>query len=270
MLKEAYAVYYTLKNYGHILKDSRVRFQQDNKAVETCFKFGSRNCPALTKIIRQIHEMANKYNVAMVMEWVSTLEQEADEASRAVDSKEAIFVKGQFTEIENLLSVKFTLDAFANPDNTRCKNYFSLRDTAGNLGTDFFTQEDFGNNVIWVFPPKPMENYAFQHMQKYGEKNKWAFVLTEYEVASPIWPEIKNDPKFSYLCFEKEECPILFPTGKRNGEMGFWRTPTHLTVTVLFFDPSKPDKVPPVSDNRASQSRADDTQTTASSRNEKK
>ena len=54
MLKEAYAVLYTLRNYGHILKNSRVLFQQDNKAVSCSFYHGCKNSMELTKYIRQI------------------------------------------------------------------------------------------------------------------------------------------------------------------------------------------------------------------------
>ena len=113
MLKEAYAVYYTLKHYGHLLQDSRVMFLQDNKAVECSFEFGSKNSPALTKYIRMIHEEANKWNVAIEVEWVPTHLQEADEASRTIDSKEAILKTADFAMIEKMLGWKFSLDTFA-------------------------------------------------------------------------------------------------------------------------------------------------------------
>ena len=239
MLKEAYAVLYTLKTYGHLLKNSRVKFQQDNRAVSCSFVHGSKNSPALTNFIREIHEEGAKWNISMDMDWCPDHEQEADEASRTIDSKESVFRTKIFKEIEKLLNWEFSLDAFAGPDNRKCKNYISMRDTTDNWATDFFAQEDFKGETIWVFPPKPMENYAFQHLEKFGSKNRWAFVLCEFEIASPIWPIIRRDHRYLAKSWEAKDCPILFPTKVKTEGLGYWKKPTHMTVTVIVFDPKR-------------------------------
>ncbi|CAG5101425.1 Oidioi.mRNA.OKI2018_I69.YSR.g17076.t1.cds [Oikopleura dioica] len=255
MIKEAYAVHYVVKNYGHLLKNSRVLFKQDNKAVETCFLHGSRKSPELTKWIRMIHEEANKYNIAMDMEWVSTTEQEADEASRKIDTKEAVIKNQAFLNLNKALGKECTLDAFANPANAKCEKFWSLRDTAGAAGVDFFTQEDFGSEVLWVFPPKPMEDFAFQLLQERGKNNFWIFCLEEHETASPIWPEVLNNAYFRILDPETNN-PVLFPAKVRSEEFGFWREPSHVSFSFIGHHPENIDLCSEWTGNKTSSKRA--------------
>ena len=245
-IKEAYAVYYVLKNYGKKFRNRRLHFLNDNMAVVKTFEFECQN-PALTRLIRMIHEEAVKYNILLDKDWVSTLDQEADAASRTVDVKEAIFRKEKFEEIEKNLGIKFTLDFMATSTNTKCEKYISLREENDAWKTNFFTVKNFGENILWAYPPKGCTDKTFNYLVSYAKKNTWVLVVVEYESASPIRVQAKEcNLEIKDLVFKDQ---ILFPAKKSCKKWDYWKVPQRLSVFLVINKCSLKRKIPNVKDS---------------------
>ena len=236
-VKEAWAVLYCIENYGHLLKNRTIHFLNDNQVVWRTFFIGGRN-PGLNRILRRIHEKANELNAQLKISWCSTKEQLADEASRTVDVKEAIFKSDDFAKLQNVLGIHFTLDVFATLNNKKCEKYISLRKEEHAWSMDFFCTNNFNNEIIWAFPPQVVLLQAFRWLQKNARNNVWALVILEYELSCPIWVETRNKAEFSKFDLHKLGNPVLFPAKKADDELGYWRIPERAKCSLLIHKPS--------------------------------
>jgi len=244
-LKEAYAVLYTLRNYGKKFRNRKILFQNDNKAVTTTFEVGCQD-PRLTRFIRQIQEEAFKHNISLVCDWCSTKDQKADGASRRIDIREAIFRRQAFNDLSTKLNLEFTLDAMAMPNNAKCKAFVSRQQMDLAWNSEFFSIRDFKEHVIWVFPPKACTVTAFHWLQQHAKKNVWALVLVEYESISSIWPEIVKKPEFKVIT-DLGKDPILFPCKRWAKKFqGYWKAPLMMTVSILVHTPVSRKRTCPV------------------------
>ena len=187
-------------------------------------------------LIKEIHMFALKYNMSLDIEWVPTLEQKADEASRLEDVREAIFCNEAFQKLQEQIKVEFTLDVFASEANKKTEKFVTRQRTPLAWAMDFFTVKSFDDHVIWAYPPKPLTVPAFASLQQAARKNTWCLVVVEFEAVSPIWPEIKGSPYFEKIEWTAAECPIRYPS-KELGEQGYWRIPQRAKVTVLVHRP---------------------------------
>ena len=161
-IKEAYAVWYTLKHYGKKFRNRKLNLMNDNMAVVLTMEHGSKKDKRLNKLFKSIHQMAFDHNISLGIEWVSTKIQKADWASRQVDSKEAIIRKNVFEKIQSDLNLKFTIDAMAMPNNTKCEKFISLKEESTAWKHDFFSVKSLElEEVIWIYPPKPMAEKAY-------------------------------------------------------------------------------------------------------------
>ena len=111
------------------------------------------------------------------------------------------------------------------PNNAKCKNFISRQATDLAWAHEFFSVRDFGEHVIWAFPPKACTTTAFRWLQERARKNIWALVLVEYESISPIWPDVVNNPEFDIIK-NLEGDPILYPCKRWSKKfMGYWKAP---------------------------------------------
>lgn len=234
-LKEAFAILYVLRCYGHKFINRRIHFLNDNQAVCKTFETGSRK-KAVNSVLREIHETANKYNIELEISWVPTTEQEADAASRTIDVKEAIFRKGNFLKLEKRLGIKFTLDSMATRQNSKCKQFISLRPVDGSFGSDFLAQTYFGKHNLWVFPPKVLTLVVFQALLRNARKNFWCLIIMDYETLNPVWSEITSNPDFEII-EDLGDTPVLFPS-KELTTFGYWKVPKKAKISAVIHRPA--------------------------------
>jgi hypothetical protein len=234
--KETFAVKYVLKVYGSRFKNSRILLYNDNQNLVNSFQHGTRDL-YVNKMIKEIHMIALKHNIHADISWVPTTAMLADENSRTEDTREAILTTAAFQEVERKAQVKFSLDCFAIETNKKCECFITRQSSSLAWATDFFSVKSFGEHCLWVYPPLPITAPAFLHLMQAAKKNWWALLIVEFEVTSPIWPEIKGNPFFRKIELQTNPA-VLYPT-KQKGEHGYWRVPKRLTVSVLLHSPEK-------------------------------
>jgi hypothetical protein len=235
-IKEAWAVLYCIETYGHLMRDKTIHFYNDNQVVKYAFHVGSPN-QALNRIIRKIHEKATELNAELLVTWVPTDAQLADEASRTVDVKESLFKKSVFEQLQITLGISFTLDALATRNNSKCKKFISLRREEGAWARDFFSVENFSTEIIWAFPPQVLVLQTYQRLRKFAENNTWGLVILEYEMYSPIWFDALKNPNFEKFDLNNLNEPILFPSKVFDDEIGYWIAPKKARCMLLLHVP---------------------------------
>jgi hypothetical protein len=230
-LKEAFAVWYTVTHYGHLLRHKLVHFYNDNKSVTAAFMYGC-SSKALCRIIRLIHEKAEEFNITLKISWVSTHDQLADEASRRIDVREAVIRDGIFEHIEAQLGWTFDLDLFATFGNKRCQRYCSYKREGSAWRRDALTMRDFKDFVIWAFPPQVIVHLVYRRLAYFARKNNWCLLIIEYEVCAPIWVEALKNPNCRKIPLIHIEDPVLFPA-KKVGTYGYWKVPERAVIHLL-------------------------------------
>ena len=191
-LKEAWAIWQCLLTIGPALIDKCLLFQCDNKAVADCFDVGSRDL-TLNQILKDINLYCVLHGITTRIAWIPTTQQLADEASRLVDWNEEIFNPTIFPLFYQWLQMDITLDAMSQFYNTVCPWFVSRAPDPRAWATDFFKVKNFGENNIYVFPPKPMQKYAAQHLVKYAMQHNWVLIWhiwTNEPAWTPLYPTI--------------------------------------------------------------------------------
>ena len=237
-IKEAYTIKLVLIHYASLLKDSRINFLCDNMAVVKTFEFGASN-PVLNNIIREINELAVDNNMVVTIDWVSTLDQAADEKSREIDQKEEILKAEVFEKLEVACDFQFSLDGAARPFNTKLPKFISLGREDQAWAFDFLGVKDFKEENIYVFPPFPMVDLFFLHLKAVAMSNNWCLVFHVFEDWPIFMAEIHKDSRFKILELGNRENPAsLFPSKTCSKSFGYYEHNTLALLTVaLIFTP---------------------------------
>ena len=214
----------------------------DNMAVVSTFQFGCQN-PALTRLIRMIQEEATRHNISLDIDWVPTLEQEADLASRTIDVKEAIFRRDKLEELEKELGIKFTLDIMATSTNKKCEKYIALREEDDAWRTNVFSVRDFEDNVLWAYPPKGCTDKVFNYLVRYASKNTWVMLVVEYESVSPLRVAAKEHKNLEVKDLKFKD-QILFPSKKWCKKWDYWKVPQRMSAFLVINKCSLKRKIP--------------------------
>ena len=168
-VKEAIAIREALRQMGHSLFGKSILLECDNHAVCQTMKFGAKD-PVLTKVIKEIHIDAVTFGCQLVVEWVPSEAQKADEPSRELTIRENEIAWPAFKQIQTELNWIFTLDALATRWNKKAKNFIAWEFDYDAYGRNLLTIKEFGNHTIWAYPPDTILTEVAKHLVSLATK----------------------------------------------------------------------------------------------------
>jgi hypothetical protein len=83
---------------------------------------------------------------------------------------------------------KFTIDLFADDDNTKCKKFYSNYWCRGTRGIDAFAQ-DWSKEIAWICPPVKV---VAKVIQKISATNLEGILLVPEWPTAEFWPLVFN------------------------------------------------------------------------------
>ena len=183
-LKEALAIYWMLIDFRAELGSKRIIHFCDNQAVVYSYNGLGTKTESLQDIIRSIYLELDKMGSKLVLYWINTHNQLADEASRYVDYNEEFIPKSLFRSTCDHLKVYPTVDAFATAANTKCMRYitFGLSGDPNCIAFDFFTIDPkvLLSEILWIFPPKNQIQQAMAHLARYYQNHRYLLVFHSF------------------------------------------------------------------------------------------
>ena len=160
--------------------------------MDNFHSLGSKNDRA-NKVILQIYQELKRISSTLVLKWVSTHYQLADEASRNINWNEEYIPEIEFARLCNQLQIVPTIDLFASRANHKCPKWinYGLENFPGCVGFDFFAFNPklVKNHVLFAFPPKNIINKVAAHLDKFYKKHKFVLifhVFAEIPIGIPI------------------------------------------------------------------------------------
>ena len=183
-LKEALAIYWQLEDFRAELSSKRLIHFCDNQVVVLAFNGQGSKTPKLQNIIKLIYVKLHKMGSRLVLYWVNTENQLADEASRFIDYNEEFVPQILFNELCNKLKITPSLDAFASKANRKCPKWinFGIHSDPNCVAFDFFTVKPSAleSEILWIFPPKNLINQTIAHLVRYFRKHRFLLVFHSF------------------------------------------------------------------------------------------
>ena len=183
-LKEGLAILWQLEFFEKRLTGKRIIHFCDNQNI--CFAYnglGSRT-DKLNSIIRLIYFKLKDMGSTLVMYWINTEDQLADEASRFIDYNEEFIPSSLFYEVCENLKVQPTVDAFATTANKKCSKFisFGLNSDPNCISFDFFsmTPKLLKNEIAWIFPPKNLIDQVTAHLGRYYQNHRYILIFHSF------------------------------------------------------------------------------------------
>ena len=149
--REIKAVSVGLSAFGEILKNKVVKWHSDSQAAIKIISVGSQ-VQVLQEIAMDIFSTCLKYSIKLIPEWVPRSDnQTADELSRIIDYDDW-GTTSEFFIFMNQLWGPYTVDRFANYENTKLPRFYSRFWSPGCENVDGLSQNwEMENN--WLVPP---------------------------------------------------------------------------------------------------------------------
>ena len=175
--KELLAVKYVLKSFGNQLQNESIKVHVDNFNVSRILSVGS--CKEnLQEIAIDIFKFCLNNNIKLIAEWIPRKNNTfADRLSRFNDTDNWGIDYKTF-EFLSRLHGPFTVDRFADHQNTKLQKFNSRFYCPGTSAVDTFTVNWQGENN-WVCPPTSLIGSTLRHMK-----------ICECKVTLliPLWP----------------------------------------------------------------------------------
>ena len=120
----------------------------------------------------------------MVLYWINTHNQLADEASRFVDFNEEFIPSKVFHSTCEKLQIMPTIDVFASAANKKCEKWvnFGISGDPTCVAFDFFSirPADLLKEILWVFPPKNLIQQTMAHLARYYSNHRYLLVFHSF------------------------------------------------------------------------------------------
>ena len=209
--KELLAIFYTISAFGEDLAGENVLVHCDNMVAVSCVcKFGSKD-PLKDHIVRELFQLAQKYNFTLQGTWVSgKANSRADRLSRKLDLNPRLewsIPQNVFDNLCNLLPWHPDIDLFASHLNNKCAKYCSRMTNPHCLRVDAFTL-NWSDYCSYIFSP-----FRLLHkiLKKIEDDN-----VERAMVIAPLHTSQSWFPKFLSLC---RSPPIL--ASKKHGKHNY-------------------------------------------------
>ena len=141
---------------------------------------------------------------------------EADVLSKTLDTDDWSITFELFYKIQVLTKLNFTLDPFANTENSKCLKFYSNFMCPGSAGINCLNFPWTGE-ICWVCPPPNLACKALAHMKM--SQTRGVLVLPGW-VSHPVWLLI-NVHMYSAFCIRKWSFPgyKFLKSGSTNGSI---------------------------------------------------
>ena len=190
--KEMYAIEEALFSYEGDLKNQHVTVLCDNQAVVQAFyNIGGRDL-RLSRALKRIIQFTTNRNIALKVDWVPTDEQKADRISRETPISESALRPNLKRVINDVFAP--TLDLFATHTNrlTSTIKYYSRFPEKEATGTNGLTIEKSTEEILYVFPPKPIRRKAL-NVTRQAKKALYIFTFNgENSTELHAFIQVKN------------------------------------------------------------------------------
>ena len=190
--RELFAIKCAILTFGEELNGSSVLYKTDSKVAETVCRKGSPKL-YLHKYIVDILDLCKRFDIQLCVVWISRdLNEIADYYSKASDTDSWTTRSRFFEKIKTLSGLNFSLDAFANVENTKVPRFYSKHHCPSSLGIDALAHSWQGE-AVWACPPVKLLVQTFFHMKNC--KAKGVVILPEW-ISLPVWPLFRS-PSFA-------------------------------------------------------------------------
>ncbi|CAG5094395.1 Oidioi.mRNA.OKI2018_I69.XSR.g13518.t1.cds [Oikopleura dioica] len=206
-IKEAMAILYAVEWYGPKFENKRILFLCDNDSVVQGIIAGSKDLE-MNDILVRIWEIAQRFNIDLKCDWVSTKKQLADAPSRIIDSREQRLTANGFAYLQSHLTDALDVDVAATILNSKCKDFISRRESKGALGADFlsFPIHKLMGRKLYAFPPQAV---AFRYFKRLTEiPTPWVLLVAIFETETAVIAEARSR---GYRIFDLPSDSILTP-----------------------------------------------------------
>ena len=146
--RELEAIRFGLESFNNKLSNKSVLWMTDNRAAMYVSSSGSRKLD-LQDLALSIYDLTRHYNIDLEVNWVPRENnQTADYFSKLIDSDDWEITQGFLEFLEEKWGC-FSIDRFANFNNTKCERFNSRYLVPGTEAVDAFTQDwRFEHNLI--------------------------------------------------------------------------------------------------------------------------
>ena len=238
-LKEALAILWLLQLFESELSNKRIIHFCDNQSVVFGYNGLGSKTDKLNNVIRLIYFQLAKMESKMVLYWIHTHDQLADEASRYIDFNEEFVPKSLFLELCDQLKVVPSVDVFATRANKKCTKWinFGIDSSPDCISFDFFSTSPkmLKSEILWCFPPKNLINQTVSHLIRYYRNHRVLLVFHCFaELPSGISTllqfggKIYNFPKFPATIVPAEK-QLIF---RDQLFYGFWNEKVRATKVL--------------------------------------
>ena len=189
--RELIAIDYSLKAFGPILCNSRVKWFTESQSPVRIVEVGSMQFSLPTLAI-SIFEFCIRNNIELSVQWIPrSLNQKADSVSKFMDIDDWQITSEFFALLEQYWG-PHTIDCFANFYNTKIERFFSRFWNPGTAGVDAFFQSWQNENCLLV-PPVTLVCETLKHMD--GDSTVGTLVIPDWPSSAfwlLLWGHYKN------------------------------------------------------------------------------
>ena len=209
--------------HNNIICKKILHFCDNTNVVDNYHAMGSKIDRA-NKIILDIYRQLRAMKSELILRWVSTHYQLADEASRNINWNEEYIPKSEFQRLCDLLNIVPSIDLFASRANFKCPKWinYGLENFPGCVGFDFFAINPnlFKNQFLFAFPPKNIVNKVATHLNRFYKKHKFVLifhVFAELPIGIPILLERSRLVELDITTIIPAEFELIFNEQKHWG-----------------------------------------------------
>ena len=186
--RELVALLRTMQGLRDQLKNRKVKWFVDNKAVVSILRAGSRK-PALHTLALEVTRLGEELNLVLETQWIPReFNQLADEYSRCSDRDDWGLQDAHFIAIDSCWG-PHTVDRFAAFHNKKCNRFNSKSPSAETEGVDAFAQ-DWSKDNNWLCPPVGLFAKVLAHCRM---QQAFGTLIVPYWPSAYFWPLLKPD-----------------------------------------------------------------------------
>ena len=181
--RELIAISYSLEAFGHLLRDSCVKWFTDNQSTARIVDVGSMKI-SLHELALEVFSYCFENNIDLNIQWIPReLNSNADAISKIQDCDNWQLSEECFTLLERDWG-PHTLDCFASFYNAKVKRFYSRFWNPGTAGVDAFFQPWEGENCL-VVPPVSIIPRVLNFMSTFDIQ---ATLVVPHWPSSSFWP----------------------------------------------------------------------------------